>query len=133
MEFIQPLILLAIGIGLIAIPLRLFSKHERIKKTGLPAEGIVFDLIERVSSSNRHQYPVIRFVTAKNEWITQKYEIGVSLNSFRKGQKVNILYDPSKPEDFILKSGTNDIILYSLIAIGILLTGLAAFEVIQSI
>ena len=75
MEFIQPLILLAIGIGLIAIPLRLFSKHERIKKTGLPAEGIVFNLIERASSSNRHQYPVIRFVTAKNEWITPKYEL----------------------------------------------------------
>lgn len=133
MEFIQPLILLVIGIGLIAISLRLFHKHQKLKKIGLRTEGIVFDLLDSVSSDNRHQYPVIRFVTSKNEWITQNYEIGFSLKGFRKGQKVNVIYNPSRPEDFTVNSGVNSVILYTLIVIGIVLTGVAAFEVIQSI
>ncbi len=131
MEFIQPLILLAISIGLIAIPLKLLSRYQKLKKSGLPAEGIVFDLFESKLSGSYQKYPVIRFLTAKNEWITQKYESGISFSNYRKGQQLNLLYDPSNPEDFIIESGANEIILYTLITVGVLLTGVAAFWVIQ--
>jgi hypothetical protein len=86
------------------------KKQNRISDHGVKAEGVVFDLEGdsdvRYSNSDLSTdrplfYPVIRFVTSSGEWITEKYSI--SSNFYKKGQKVEVTYDPENPKEFILK------------------------------
>ena len=106
------------------------TKQNRISDHGIKAEGVVFDFERNASIqfggddtfSNNPPYPVIRFVTSSGEWITEKYSI--ASNIYEKGQKVEVIYDPDNPKEFIIKDfGLTYFFLYlaciiSLCAIG---------------
>lgn len=63
------------------------DRSARLKKNGITTEGIVFDITTRAASgffvnvstnrdwddSIRSAYPIIRFTTEKQEWVTKEY------------------------------------------------------------
>lgn len=77
---------------------RLRKKRERLKASGIAAEGIVVDL----KTVGNHEQPVIRFKTLQNELVTKEYEIGFNVGQLKQGQKLDIYYNSINPLDFVL-------------------------------
>lgn len=86
----------------------------------MSADGIVYGL-SRTNSINTNSnlnssLPTIRFVTNKGEWITKEYSIGSS--AFKQGQKVQVLYNPENPVEFMLEANaTTKLITYFILPI----------------
>lgn len=81
------------------------KKTKRLTSNGIEVEGIVFDIVMSSSMNSADaEYPVIRFLTTEELWITETYDIGVLPTPFKRGQKVKVVYNPEDPKDFILKN-----------------------------
>lgn len=99
-EILNEIIPIVIGISMIAAFFVHSKKVKRLSSNGIEVEGIVFDLVVSDGASN----PVIRFLTTDELWITETYDIGTVPTHFKRGQKVNVVYNPVDPRDFILRS-----------------------------
>lgn len=97
---LNEIIPIVIGIGMIVAFFVHTRKVKRLNSNGIEVEGIVFN-IEMSDGSER---PVIRFLTTEELWITEAYHIGTLPASFKRGQKVKVVYNPEDPKDFILRS-----------------------------
>ena len=81
-----------------------WQKGNHLLKNGKKAQAIVF-------SNNFHAsddgggvyYPVVRFLTDKQEWITQELNFGTSPKK-REGTKLQVIYDPENPTDVQINS-----------------------------
>jgi hypothetical protein len=106
------LIYFLIGLILIIVSISIYIRIKKIRKSGIETEGIIFSS-EMASDPNlRFGFPVVRFLTKENEWITETYNI--SLSFYKKGQKITIIYLPDKPTEFIIKTKFNYLIIYLL-------------------
>lgn len=81
-----------------------------LQSEGTQAEGVVFEVnyvsdiaVDTSTGSMGMYYPVIRFLTKENEWITRQYNIGRYPSAYREGDKVVVFYDPDDPTSFIIK------------------------------
>jgi hypothetical protein len=87
------LLLLSSGVCLL-IGTYLLRRGNHFLKNGKRAEAVIF--------SNYYDgdayYPVIRFLTDKQEWITHQLDIG-HLPKKREGKKLQVVYDPEDPTD----------------------------------
>ena len=72
-------------------------KRRRLVRTGETATGEVVDL----QGSGEDVYPVIRFKMT-GQVVVHRYR--VSNQAARVGDKMNLYYNPDKPEQFILNS-----------------------------
>ncbi|RPE08303.1 DUF3592 domain-containing protein [Chitinophaga lutea] len=113
------------GIAVVcAIYLR--RKKRRLLTMGLQAEGEVVAFKYRFSNKMFTQSPVIRFVTNKNKIIETAYSVSIIFTSYKKGEKVTVLYDADKPEDFLIQeendSGAASL---GLLFVGVTFIGLA--------
>jgi hypothetical protein len=109
---ITAIILFAIGMGLLYTTYAVSKKYDTLLKNGERAEGIIFDF--EGGGPDNPDMPVIRFVTAQQEWITKASNI--SLPHLKKGAKVTVLYDPQNPSNFVVKSSFS-YLMVSLLAI----------------
>lgn len=98
------IILILIGLAFIGIAINTFLEFKRISKTGIQTEGIIFDTKNTDTQNSTITYPVIRFLTTKNEWITEAYKIGLIPGLYKKGARVTIIYIPDNPHKFFIKS-----------------------------
>ncbi len=128
---IEYIIILAVGVVLVILALSLSQKQNNIKKTGITAEGIVYDLLHDQSTSFNFRYPVIRFLTLTQEWITETANIGMFPGFYKKGQKVTVVYNQQNPKQFIIDSKTNILITYILLIIGCILILLGTYKLIS--
>ena len=105
------LILLTGGAFLAVWGFAKMNERSKLRANGVKVEGVVFDMerdpaltisIGTDSGSNRSYYPIVRFVTADKEWVTQKYDIGSYPAAYDIGDKVNIIYDTGDPKHFII-------------------------------
>ncbi|MDF2188925.1 DUF3592 domain-containing protein [Paraflavitalea sp. CAU 1676] len=122
-------ILIPMIVGLWAI----YYLSERIKedkhvlRNGLPAEGIVCDFDESAISESSEmdlKYPIVRFVTQKGEWITERYYVADS--RMKLGDTIKVIYDPENPSTFLVEARNAPVttyILWSLIGAGGILWG----------
>ncbi|MBN8721261.1 MAG: DUF3592 domain-containing protein [Sediminibacterium magnilacihabitans] len=131
---IQGLILLAFAIFLVLAAIVTLTKYKKISNSGVEVEGIVFDL-ESSSTTNSPTltFPVIRFLTKKNEWITQKASVSIIPGSYKKGQKITVVYQIDKPTVFFIKSNWTNAVLALMIIIGLTITILGIYILISSI
>jgi len=120
--------IILIGIGVVFLIIIIFSylNISKIAKVGVKTEGVVYDLESSDNSNSLISYPIIRFLTIENEWITKTYKIGVFPGFYKKGEKVTVLYNPKDPRHFTIKSSYSyliplivGIIGFSLIVLGI--------------
>ena len=115
---IEYIIILSVGIVLIILSLSFFHKLNSLKNTGRTTDGIVYELSDAQNTSFNFSYPVIRFLTLKQEWITEPTKIGMFPGFYKKGQKVTVVYDEVNPKQFIIDSRINKAIVYIFLIAG---------------
>jgi hypothetical protein len=89
------ILLLASGI-FIVIGAKLWQKGNHLLATGKKAKAIIFKNNFKSSESDGMYYPVVRFLTDRQEWITQELSIGCS-PAKPEGTKLDVIYDPDNP------------------------------------
>jgi len=111
-QFLPYILILA---GLLIICIAVFSKSsaKRLAITGEYCEGIIFKLgykegndFNRSDSITKDKITV-RFVTKKQEWITEDLHTDFMITwpgQFKEGQKVQVIYDPDNPSDFTISN-----------------------------
>ena len=105
--------ILAIGVGIFLI----VSGNNMAKRCTAKASGTVIQIIEEKEENREAQesgatvydtyiytyFPVIEY-NAGDKTIGQKYSIGSgNKDKYKVGDKVDVLYDPNKPEDYLIK------------------------------
>jgi len=138
---ILPYIFILIGIAFILIGVLVKSNLERLSKTGERCEGIVFQLGYKDSIGPRSDTITkdkitIRFVTQKNEWITEDLDTNFMITrfgQFKEGQTVPVIYDPTNPVDFALDIKQSPRTIKTLFAfIGIVLVGVGIYKLLAA-
>lgn len=132
------LIILAISIGAITLGMLLWRKGNQLLTTGKKATAIIFkkNFHSGGGADSGVYYPVVRFLTDKQEWITQELDIGYS-PAKKEGTKLEIIYDPDAPTNVEINSPFQlEVLPRIMVATGIcgLIFGvLELFDVIQLI
>lgn len=119
---IQCVLLIIISLAVIVIAIIALSKYKKISTNGIEADAIIFDIESSPATGDTTiTFPIVRFVTEKNEWITQKAAVSIIPYSYKKGQSVVVVYSKDKPTDFFIKSNWTNGILIAMIIIGLAL------------
>ncbi len=124
----EAIIMIAISLVLFYAAFAFRQKAKNLSGKGIEAEGVVFDIVEGDTTRSLGRYPVIRFLTSQKEWITQEYNIGISPNLFKKGQKVSVLYNPDDPKEFIIKSASTTVVPIVAIILALILLGIGLYK-----
>jgi len=128
------LVSFAMGLFFIIFGYRRLKKARRVIQDGISVEGIVFDFASSsdiVNTSDYDVYPIIRFVTKEGSWITRTYDIAISQDQIKRGQKMRIVYNPKNPEDFVIDSGIFYWINYVFLVSGFLPLIFGVYQLIQ--
>lgn len=112
----EEIILLAISIVAIIGGIRLWTKGSRLRTHGKKVNAIIFK--NNFNAMDSNYYPVVRFLTEKQEWITEELTIGYR-PAKREGTKQEVIYDPDDPHEVEINSTFNlEILPLILIALG---------------
>ena len=91
-----------IGLGASIAAWLMFESRQAFLAAAQPAEGTVVELdLVRSSSgsgSSYSYYPIVRFRTAGGEEIRFGSKVGSNPPSYRRGERIGVLYDPQTPE-----------------------------------
>jgi hypothetical protein len=100
----KDLIILIVSGTLFVMGLYLFQKAKQLINHGKIAKGIIFkNNFESSSSGGGLYYPVVKFKTENNEWITQELSTGYRPKK-REGKEIEVIYDPENPETVEINS-----------------------------
>jgi len=141
MENLQPYIFLFGGIMGTLLSMFWTTNNKNLKKTGLKTEGIIFDFggdsdsfSNSSAESNIKDKVKIRFVTAKQEWITGyiKQDFAVFFTGqYKTGQKIDIYYDQDNPNNYFVDTGQPELIARIIIGCaGVTFIGVGLFKII---
>ena len=97
------LIILIISSILIIAGVVLWQKGNHLIANGKKAKAVIFKNNFDSSSSGAVYFPVVRFLTDKQEWITQQLSIGYS-PAKPEGTKLEVVYDPEEPTNVEINS-----------------------------
>lgn len=114
------LITLFISGSFIVMGVYLWQKGSHLLVNGKKADAIIFkNNFDHTDSNGGMYYPVVRFLTDKQEWITQQLSIGY-FPAKPEGTKLKVLYDPGDPTSVEINSSFQLEILPRLfVALGI--------------
>ena len=91
------LIILLISFAFLIIGTILWQKRNHLLTNGKLADAIIFkNNFQPSRSGGGTYYPVVRFLTDKQEWITQELSIGYS-PAKEEGTKLQVIDDPEDP------------------------------------
>ena len=113
--------LISISLIFSTVAILFLLKYKKIRRNGVLTEGVVFDLKKEKDFDFQIRYPIIRFCTKKNEWVTEQNKIGALPGLYKKGAIVKIIYDPDKPSSFFIQSPFNFLVPILLLIASILL------------
>lgn len=110
----------------IAVGVHQWQKGRFLIANGKKADAVVF-------RNNRHRdtwYPVVRFLTDRQEWITQELDIGHP-SAIPEGTKLQVVYDPDNPADVAINSQRHlEILPLVFVAIGVILFVFGTLEML---
>lgn len=96
---------------------KLWQKGNYLLLKGKKTQAVVFrNNFRNSGSSGGIWYPVVRFTTERNEWITQELNTGY-FPAIPEGTKVEVVYDPDHPSTVALSSSFQFKILPPVLAI----------------
>ncbi len=105
-----------IGVALIAAGIICLAKSENFKKTAVETEATITEIEIYEDSDGDTQYNVLVEFRADDEKI--EGSLGYHVSGMKKGQTVQIFYNPNDPHDF--KSASEDIWIFAvLIVLGV--------------
>jgi hypothetical protein len=89
---------------LLVMAVYLWQKGSHLLRNGKKVEAVVSsNTFKADNDGGGYYYPVIRFLTDKQEWITQELNFGTR-PKLREGTKLQVLYDPENPTDVQINS-----------------------------
>ena len=119
MDFPPELIIMIVSLIFGAVGIIQWQKGTYLMRHGKKAIAIVYKNVYESRNGSGYFYPVLRFLTDKQEWITQQLNRGFN-PAKEEGSKIEVIYDPEEPEDFELSSSFNlEILPRVFIALGI--------------
>jgi uncharacterized membrane protein YidH (DUF202 family) len=125
------LVIIFISAGAIVIGAYLWQRANHLVANGKTAKAIVYKNNYHPDKTGGTYYPVVRFLTEKQEWITQELNIGYS-PARREGTKLEVIYDPEEPTTVEVNAPFQLIVLPRvLVAIGIVGLIFGALEYLQ--
>ena len=105
-----------IGVALIAAGIICLAKSENFNKTAVETEATITEIEIYEDSDGDTQYNVLVEFRADDEKI--EGSLGYHVSGMKKGQTVQIFYNPNDPHDF--KSASEDIWIFAvLIVLGV--------------
>lgn len=107
------------GLAFMLIALIFLFKMKKMTRTGIKTEGTVVDVEHRKNSKS--VYPVIRFQTTGNEWISKTPGFFTFAKVPVKGDTVKVIYNPDNPTDFVVESNANPVTPFLLIGLSFIL------------
>jgi hypothetical protein len=90
------------GIFLIIFYFIRLRQKKHVLKNGIKTTGRVIDLSLEYSEQTRSYYPIVRFSLNDGTWITEKYSVGTLPASFKRGEDVELIYNPNNPTSFFI-------------------------------
>ena len=115
---------IALGAFFLIFTVVQFFRLQKITAKGVRTSAIIKDFI--YAETNIY-FPVLEYTTKYGQVINNKSYVGSKKNRQQIGDKVAIIYNPDKPEEFLLDTGVDKYwkIIGSLIAgIAFMATGL---------
>lgn len=98
-----PLMILLISASFIIVGIIRAQKGTYLLKNGKRAKAVVYKNNYSSDGDGGAYMPVVRFLTDKDEWITQELSIGYS-PAIPEGTKLDVLYDPEEPTNVEINS-----------------------------
>ena len=123
-------ILLMVGLVFFYWGIILRRSTGRLLKSGKVAEGVVFDFADSEMTNSQVRYPVIRFVTSDQKWITEKSSTS-GFPALQKGQKVSVLYNPDNPKEFIIRTKMTRFTPYLIFILATMLLVAGIFQILH--
>jgi hypothetical protein len=130
--YLTPLIFIIAGCGVLGLYFYLSAKRNRMLSAGVPVEGIVFDFVSRSVNNSSGNYPQIRFLTLKQEWVTVTYNVSYPGFILKRGQRVDVYYNQDKPSEFILKMKADKWLLLIILVSSILCLAWGGISLIKA-
>ena len=116
------LILLAGGVFLVVWGNWKQTERKKLQTTGIKADGTVIEIKTNSRSGNISiGMPVVKFETLDNEWITKEYGVGSSTLRYKIGDSVDIIYDASDANHFIIDNKQTRLLGPVVMGVGIAL------------
>src|SRR4051794_26860757 len=105
---IEGIIIIIISLVVLFGAISTLRKLNKIEVNGEKTQGVIFDneTTNTTIEDATVTYPLVRFTTSNQEWITQKSSVSIIPGSYKKGDKVVIVYDRSSPTNFFIKSSS---------------------------
>ncbi|MHA7130195.1 DUF3592 domain-containing protein [Algoriphagus namhaensis] len=121
--------------GFIAIGLFIDQRNKQLLQHGKKAKAVIFKSVQKsLSTGSALYYPVVRFKTDQDLWITKELDSGTSSRP-RDGKQVEVIYDPEDPENVTIHSdfylNVLPKIFISIGTVGLLIAVLELLEIIN--
>ena len=117
----------AVGVILLAIAGFLFYQTESFESKGILTQGTVIEMISSRSNKGGYTYaPVVAFMANDNKEHICRSNIYSSPPSYSVGDKADVYYNPTNPEDAELGGASAFLATYILSGIGLVFCGFAA-------
>jgi hypothetical protein len=99
---------IVVGVFFVIHARQMDRKVERLRRSGRRASAVVVDYeYRRDKDDNRVPYPLVRFQTPDGRLVTAETDLGGSVVP-ALGDRVDVLYDPSRPEEAHIDSQLSD-------------------------
>lgn len=92
-------VFILIGIGMLAGAFLIYKSTSSFLAEAAKAEGTVVELAQSRSSDSTTYRPVVQFTSQNGQAIEFVSSIGSNPPSYSKGQKVEVLYHPTDPQN----------------------------------
>lgn len=124
--------MIAISLAIILIAIKILLNIKKIARTGIETDGVVvgMDMDGSADPSYNYRYPIVKFLTESNTWITKAASIGGMPALYKIGTKVTVVYQSNAPEKFFIKDKITYLLPRAIIVVGI---GLILFAIINLI
>lgn len=131
------LIILIISFGFLLGGTLLWQNGDHLLANGKTTDAVIFkNNFQSGTSGGGIYYPVVRFLTEQQEWITQELRTGY-FPAKKEGTKLQVIYDPEEPTNVEIHSTIQLQILPKLFValgiVGLILGTLAYLNVIELI
>jgi Protein of unknown function (DUF3592) len=125
-----PLLLVA-GVGLLVLGVHLHQKTARFLRVAVAGRGVVVDMAASASHDGTTWAPVVQFEDRGHSY-RFKDSVGSNPPSWRRGDPVDVLYDPSNPADARIDRGRwNKLVPDAVALFGALLASLGIWMIFR--